>query len=96
MYSACLTDLLGRGKVKYSYLVLMYAHSVKHSTDIKTSFLVQWLCNHSHKLHLALLCKFGKSCILEGSSDIEKSADPHLVSGGLETRLCCEDYMGGV
>lgn len=54
---------------------------VKHSRDIKTLHLVQWLCNHSHKLLLAPVRKFGRCCSLERPADIEKSADALLLSG---------------
>lgn len=54
---------------------------VKHSRDIKTLHLVQWLCNHSHKLLLALLRKFGWCCSLERPANIEKSAEALLLSG---------------
>lgn len=54
---------------------------VKHSRDIKTLHLVQWLCNHSHKLLLAPVRKFGRCCSLERPADIEKSAEALLLSG---------------
>lgn len=54
---------------------------VKHSRDIKTLHLVQWLCNHSHKLLLAPVWKFGRCCSLERPADIEKSAEALLLSG---------------
>lgn len=54
-----LRDIFLRPNIKYS------SCSVKHSRDIKTSSLVQWLCNHSHKFHLALLWKFGQCRSLE-------------------------------
>lgn len=72
-----------------NFWVLFYLHDepanawwfVKHSRDIKTLHLVQWLCNHSHKLLLALLWKFGWCCSLERPANIEKSAEALLLSG---------------